>query len=168
VFNLPTGGEFLIILLVALIVLGPEKLPDAVRKFGRLYGELRRMANGFTSELRDAMDEGGGGLDEMRNSFTEPLRSLRDTAEEARRSFFQAAEPPVISPGQVIDQSTPIAGPDVVLPGEPVTGEESVTGEEPVDTAAVTEPDPVDPSGEHGLVELDDPTTSSPAEPTEG
>ncbi len=41
VFNV-TGGELAIILLVALIVLGPDKLPDAIRKVGRVYGELRR------------------------------------------------------------------------------------------------------------------------------
>ena len=51
------GGELVVILLVALIVLGPDKLPDAIRKVGRVYGELRRMSSGFQAELRDALDE---------------------------------------------------------------------------------------------------------------
>lgn len=54
-FNVGTG-ELLVILLVALIVLGPEKLPDAARKIGNVVGELRRMSQGFQNEIRSAMD----------------------------------------------------------------------------------------------------------------
>jgi sec-independent protein translocase protein TatB len=72
VFNV-TGSELIIILLVALIVLGPEKLPGAVRKFGQVYGELRRMSHGFQSELRDALDE--------------PLREVRDTVNTVTSGF---------------------------------------------------------------------------------
>lgn len=55
-FNVGTP-ELLVILLVALIVLGPNKLPDAARQVGRFVGEMRRMSSGFQSELRDAMQE---------------------------------------------------------------------------------------------------------------
>ena len=48
-------AELLVILLVALIVLGPERLPDAARKVGNFIGEIRRMGAGFQAELRDAM-----------------------------------------------------------------------------------------------------------------
>jgi Tat protein translocase TatB subunit len=54
--GLPGGGEILVILLVALIVLGPQKLPDAARQMGRVVAEFRRMSAGFQRELRDAMD----------------------------------------------------------------------------------------------------------------
>lgn len=47
--------EILVILVVALLVLGPERLPDAARTAGRLLGELRRMSEGLQVELRDAM-----------------------------------------------------------------------------------------------------------------
>lgn len=72
VFNV-TGGEVVIIILAALVILGPEKLPDVVRRAGRLYGELRRMSDGFQSELRSALDE--------------PTRELRETADLAKSSF---------------------------------------------------------------------------------
>lgn len=52
------GGEVLVILLIALIVLGPDKLPDAARQAGKYLGDFRRMSNGFQRELRDAMDLG--------------------------------------------------------------------------------------------------------------
>jgi Tat protein translocase TatB subunit len=55
-FNVGTG-ELLVILLVALLVLGPEKLPDTARKVGNVIGELRRMSQGFQSEVRKAMED---------------------------------------------------------------------------------------------------------------
>jgi sec-independent protein translocase protein TatB len=51
------AGEILLILLVALIVLGPDKLPNAARQVGRTMGELRRLSTGFQSELKDALKE---------------------------------------------------------------------------------------------------------------
>jgi sec-independent protein translocase protein TatB len=51
------GGEFLVILLVALIVLGPHRLPEAARQAGKVMGELRRISSGFQNELRSALDE---------------------------------------------------------------------------------------------------------------
>lgn len=48
--------ELLVILLIALIVLGPNKLPEAARKIGEAMGELRRMSNGLQEELRGALD----------------------------------------------------------------------------------------------------------------
>lgn len=47
----------LVILLVALLVLGPNKLPGAARQVGKVLGELRRMSSGFQAEMRDAMRE---------------------------------------------------------------------------------------------------------------
>jgi sec-independent protein translocase protein TatB len=55
-FNLG-GGEILVILLLALIVLGPQRLPEAARKVGNVVGEVRRMATGFQSEIKAAFDE---------------------------------------------------------------------------------------------------------------
>ena len=50
------ASELLIILLVALLVLGPERLPEAARQVGRAIGELRRMSAGFQAEIRDALE----------------------------------------------------------------------------------------------------------------
>ena len=54
--NLGTG-ELVVIFLVALIVLGPSKLPDAARQMGRMAAELRRLSAGFQDEMRAAMQE---------------------------------------------------------------------------------------------------------------
>jgi sec-independent protein translocase protein TatB len=77
VFNLQ-GSEIIVILLLALVVLGPEKLPDAVRKFTQTYSELKKMSTGFQSELKSALDE--------------PMREIRETAKLVR----DAADPNAI------------------------------------------------------------------------
>ena len=51
------GGELLVIMLLALIVLGPQKLPGAVRQAGRMMGEVRRISSGFQQELKQALDD---------------------------------------------------------------------------------------------------------------
>ena len=45
------GLEILVIIVVALIVLGPEKLPHAAAGAGRLAGRLRRAWTGFQRQL---------------------------------------------------------------------------------------------------------------------
>src|SRR3954452_2005791 len=70
-FNL-SGSELVFLLLLALIVLGPEKLPEAVRKFGRVYSELKKMSTGFQSELKSAL--------------AEPMREMRDTADAFKKA----------------------------------------------------------------------------------
>lgn len=50
------GGELLVIMLIALIVLGPQRLPDAAKQVGRVMGDLRRISSGFQQELKEAFD----------------------------------------------------------------------------------------------------------------
>lgn len=49
------GMELLVIAVVALVVLGPDKLPGALRQFGTVVGELRRISQGFQTDLRGAI-----------------------------------------------------------------------------------------------------------------
>jgi sec-independent protein translocase protein TatB len=56
VFNIG-GWEFAVILVVALLVLGPDKLPQAARQVGHFVGEFRRVAAGFQNELKNALEE---------------------------------------------------------------------------------------------------------------
>ena len=50
------GGEILVIMLVALLVLGPAKLPDAARQLGKAMAEFRKVSGGFQRELRAALE----------------------------------------------------------------------------------------------------------------
>ncbi|MDQ4070094.1 MAG: twin-arginine translocase TatA/TatE family subunit [Actinomycetota bacterium] len=49
-------AEILVILIVALIVLGPKRLPEAGRQVGRAIAEVRKWSQGFQDEIRTAMD----------------------------------------------------------------------------------------------------------------
>lgn len=49
--------EVIVVLIVALVVLGPSRLPDAARSVGKAMAELRRMTTGFQTEVRDAFAE---------------------------------------------------------------------------------------------------------------
>jgi Tat protein translocase TatB subunit len=50
------GGEILVIFLVALLVLGPQKLPEAAKQVGAMMRELKKVSSGFQEELRAAID----------------------------------------------------------------------------------------------------------------
>ena len=67
-----SGSEIVFLLLLALIVLGPEKLPEAVRRFGKTYAEFKKVTTGFQSELKQALDE--------------PMREMRETADAIKKA----------------------------------------------------------------------------------
>ena len=50
------GPEVLVILLVALIALGPAQLPGAARKVGQAMAEIRKVSTSFQRELTTAFD----------------------------------------------------------------------------------------------------------------
>ncbi|MXW94290.1 MAG: twin-arginine translocase subunit TatB [Acidimicrobiaceae bacterium] len=84
------GGEILVILLVALIVLGPTKLPPAVRQVGKVVGEIRRIGQGFQAELREAakpLTDATADLKaadkSLRETTQKPLKEMKDTLKAA-------------------------------------------------------------------------------------
>jgi len=97
VFNI-TGSEFFFLLIVALVILGPEKLPDALRKVGKAYAEFKKMAGGFQQELHSALDE--------------PMRELIGTADafKSAASFDLAAD---ILEGKPVSAAPPAPADDV-------------------------------------------------------
>jgi len=66
VFNLQ-GSEIIFILLLALVVLGPEKLPGAIKRAMSTYAELRKLGSGFQDEFKSVIDQ--------------PMREMRETAD---------------------------------------------------------------------------------------
>ncbi len=46
------GGELVVIAVIALLVIGPERLPGYAQQLGRLVRELRRMASGAREQVR--------------------------------------------------------------------------------------------------------------------
>jgi sec-independent protein translocase protein TatB len=48
-------SEFIVLLVVAAVVLGPERLPEYAQQLARLVRELRRMAQGASKQVRNEM-----------------------------------------------------------------------------------------------------------------
>ena len=44
--------ELVVILVLALLVLGPERLPEVARMLGRIYGQIRRASEEFQNTIR--------------------------------------------------------------------------------------------------------------------
>ena len=51
------GGEILVILLVGVLVLGPQRLPAVGRQVGRVITEIRKVSRGFQEEFRAVIDD---------------------------------------------------------------------------------------------------------------
>ena len=55
--SLPDLFEIALILAIALIVVGPERLPEVMRTVGKILRELRLASNTVLHELTDVLDE---------------------------------------------------------------------------------------------------------------
>ena len=49
------GSEFIIIMVVAVLVIGPERMPEYAAKLARLVRQLRGMADAAQEQLREQM-----------------------------------------------------------------------------------------------------------------
>jgi len=63
------GSEFIVLLIVAAVVLGPERLPQYAQQLARLVRELRRMAQGASQQMREEL---GPEFDEIDWSKLDP------------------------------------------------------------------------------------------------
>ena len=62
------GPEIIVVLIVALLVLGPNRLPQAARSMGKAMAEFRKVTGGLQAEVRDAMSQ----LENEVNNTTAP------------------------------------------------------------------------------------------------
>src|SRR5262249_48369660 len=78
-------GEFVVIAVVALIVIGPKELPAVLRAIGQWTTKIRRMASEFQSQFQEALREA-----EMADLKKE-VDNLNDTA----RGFTSKSDDPL-------------------------------------------------------------------------
>ncbi|MBB5745852.1 Sec-independent protein translocase protein TatB [Brevundimonas variabilis] len=92
------GLEYLVIAAVALIVVGPERLPGLLRQLGKMIGKARRMADEFRSSFDEMARQSE--LDELRKEV-EALRTnqsmvrLGDEADAAFKDISTELHKPV-------------------------------------------------------------------------
>jgi sec-independent protein translocase protein TatB len=137
VFNLQ-GSEIIVILLIALVVLGPDRLPDAVRRFMHTYNELKKMGSGFQSEIKSAFDEP---MREMRDT----VNTIRDAADPTKLMAEADAENRVKADANTAVAAEPVVAEPVVA--EPVVAE-PVVAEPIVAEPIVAEPAASPPAAE--------------------
>ena len=68
-------GEFLVIGIVALIVIGPKELPGVLRSLGQGISKIRRMASEFQGQFQEAMREAE--MAELKKSVDEVSAAAR-------------------------------------------------------------------------------------------
>ena len=76
-------SEIVVIAVVALIVLGPERLPKAARTMGHLFGRLQRYVNDVKADINREME-----LDELRKLQKE----VQTAASDLKSSVESAAQ----------------------------------------------------------------------------
>jgi TatA/E family protein of Tat protein translocase len=82
--------KILVVLVVALIVLGPDKLPQMARQLGAAWGDLRRFRTRLESDVRGAFPDLPA-THEVAQAVRSPLAFLDRLADEHEKSQASAA-----------------------------------------------------------------------------
>ena len=69
VFDSVSGGEWLVLLAVILIIVGPKNLPSAARRVGEIMSKLRRAADEFKRQLMTMDEEMKKTADEIKKEY---------------------------------------------------------------------------------------------------
>ncbi|WP_460118859.1 Sec-independent protein translocase protein TatB [Pseudomonas sp. S2_C03] len=130
-------SELLLVGLVALLVLGPERLPGAARTAGLWVGRLKRSFNAIKQEVEREI-----GADEIRRQLhNEHILSLE---QEARKIFTPTQqEPTPVPPEATPTAATPVAE---TVPVEPAPAVVTAPVEPVAPAAAPSAPAPQDPT----------------------
>lgn len=77
------GAEYLVILVVALLVFGPQRLPEIASKVGGWIREIRTVANDFRTTLEAEVGD-------LKRPFDEATAPLEELATDTRRLTGEA------------------------------------------------------------------------------
>lgn len=86
--------KMVMIFLIVLIVLGPEKLPEISRKIGKAAAELKKLSGGFQDEIRSAVHQATNDSD-----VTASEHSASDGVAEADPDVPSAGESVAVDDG---------------------------------------------------------------------
>lgn len=112
-------SELIIILLVALLVIGPERLPKVARAVGGFWGRVQRYAHKVKNDI--ASDMAIQEARQFQGSINETVSAIERSAHEARltvqQKILQAQHG---NPPDPDDEPIPSASPSSTEPGKPV------------------------------------------------
>ncbi|KMM82435.1 sec-independent protein translocase protein TatB [Pseudomonas taetrolens] len=99
-------SELLLVGLVALLVLGPERLPGAARTAGLWVGRLKRSFNAIKQEVEREI-----GADEIRRQLhNEHIMSMEEEAKKILAPLHDVVKPPVtppVAPATAVEPASP-------------------------------------------------------------
>jgi len=104
-------SELMVIGVVALLVIGPERLPKVARALGHLLGRAQRYVNDVKSDINREMQ-----LDELKKlqaQVSESARSLEDTVRKEYDTVRTGFESPVQSAVAELEATARAAGNEV-------------------------------------------------------
>lgn len=81
-------SEILVILFVALVVFGPDRLPELARQAGKAIARFRKETSGSIAELRKAAD-----LDDLEREIKAISKEMKDVRSSVTRSLLAGGEP---------------------------------------------------------------------------
>jgi sec-independent protein translocase protein TatB len=83
-------SELLVIAVVALLVIGPEKLPKVARTAGVMFGRLQRYVNDVKADIQREveLDE----LKKLRSQFEDAAKSVEESVSEVDKQVRAAAD----------------------------------------------------------------------------
>lgn len=82
------GSELLLILVLALIIFGPDKLPGIARSLGRTVSEFKKAANDFTRSL----EQEGSNQERSKETQKEAQKEQETSREESQQARGNAAD----------------------------------------------------------------------------
>ena len=91
--------ELIIILVIALIIFGPRKLPELGRSLGKSIGEFKKASNELRSTLEEEIR-----IEDQRDQRA-ALRAEQDTAIAAAATPPAVAPPPPVTPAPPADHT---------------------------------------------------------------
>jgi TatA/E family protein of Tat protein translocase len=99
--------ELAVILVVALIVLGPKKLPELAKSLGKGLQDLRRASVDLKSAIAEPMEEVRRPLEDLRRDFVQAVHGFGREIDKAAASVEAGAED---GTGQLTDGLPPYEG----------------------------------------------------------
>ena len=108
-------AEILVVLVIALLVFGPNKMPDIARQVGKGFREFRRVQQHLKSELRDVVSEFDSPSSATVEQQPVPMLPPKDAASDDTAS--SAPAPEASAPATPVVE-TPAAEPTAPLPAQ--------------------------------------------------
>ena len=131
--------ELLVIGVVALVVIGPERLPKVARTIGHLVGRAQRYVNDVKSDiqrevelddLRKLKDQMQDAAQSVRSTLNETGASLRKPLESVEQDTMTALKGVSVSDSPAAAEQVAAASP--TLAAEPITASETAAASESV------------------------------------